>query len=506
MRSRSKRWFAGLRGEVPATRKPRRPVFSKPCVEGLEERIAPATDIWIATAAGNWSVGTNWNFGIKPMAGMDVLFQVAAGAGAASCTLDAATPTLASVTFAASWDSYQLSVTSSGALNANNIILSARTTGTKPTYDITTASGTSVTVNSDLEFNGGGIGGSGTLTVTNTLNVGGTTTGDKPTLGCQLNVGDGTTNTLMSFKANSVPLVVKDNANITVKTNATLNFDGALPQPGNLTVTAISNGDTNTHTITVAGGIVRRTDTAEMFVAMGITVNSGSLIVTTGVPPNGGQNGPLDFTEASAGPGNGGLIVNGGTVTVSGNLSVDEGIYIAGGYVDLNVNYTLTSGQGGASRTVYVMGGYFQVAGILQAYGGVDMLGGMVATNGNTTGVITMGAADDFYMDGGSLMITVGIAGQPALGELRIAGGNMTISGGTVEVDCDSTNNKHGQLQVDNTLTITSGNTATFVTQDLDFAAFGYVMNAITTGSESGDFSTYNLPRAASLHHWGGNT
>ena len=210
-------------------------------------------------------------------------------------------------------------------------------------------------------------------------------------------------------------------------------------------------------------------------------------------------NGPLHFTEVSAGPGNGGLIVNsGGTVTLGGDVSVDEGIDIAGGTVVLNQTYTLTSGQVGSSQTVYVSGGIFEIMGTLVAHGGVDMTGGQIETNGKTTGKITMDRADTFSMDGGTLTISQPLGvGKTAVGQLEIAGGNMTIVAGTVEVDCDSTHNQSGKLVVDNTLTISGG---TFVTQDLDFNAFGYAFTAITANSESGDFGTYTLPRMASTH------
>jgi hypothetical protein len=236
------------------------------------------------------------------------------------------------------------------------LTLNARTGNPLPTYEITLSPGTQVHTDQDFEFNGGSIGGSGTLQVERTLNVGGKSTTDKPILGCLLNLGDGTTVTVMGYSNNTVPLVVKDFGNITLNNFATLDFGSCG------TVTAISNGDTGTHTITVAGGRVLRSNGAEMFVAMGVTVNSGSLEVS------GAGLGPFHITERSAGPGNGGLVVNGGSVQASSSLSVDQGIFIDGGIITVGTNATLTSGQNGAPATFYVTGGQTLLRGRLETY------------------------------------------------------------------------------------------------------------------------------------------
>jgi hypothetical protein len=59
-----------------------------PAVEALEERVVPATDYWIASAAGTWETAGNWSLGRAPTFADDVVFD--GTQSAASCTTNGA--------------------------------------------------------------------------------------------------------------------------------------------------------------------------------------------------------------------------------------------------------------------------------------------------------------------------------------------------------------------------------------------------------------------------------
>src|SRR5262245_49321101 len=63
-----------LSGRAPKARRPRRPgrVSFCPGLEGLEDRLAPATVTWTNPAGGLWNVGSNWSTGAVPGAADDV--------------------------------------------------------------------------------------------------------------------------------------------------------------------------------------------------------------------------------------------------------------------------------------------------------------------------------------------------------------------------------------------------------------------------------------------------
>ena len=57
----------------PAVRRDHRPVL-----EGLEARIALATDTWTGAVGGSWMTAGNWAAGVAPVAGDDLVFPAAA--------------------------------------------------------------------------------------------------------------------------------------------------------------------------------------------------------------------------------------------------------------------------------------------------------------------------------------------------------------------------------------------------------------------------------------------
>ncbi len=51
----------------------------RPALEGLEERIALATDTWTGAAGPNWTTAGNWSTGVAPSPGDSLVFPAAAG-------------------------------------------------------------------------------------------------------------------------------------------------------------------------------------------------------------------------------------------------------------------------------------------------------------------------------------------------------------------------------------------------------------------------------------------
>jgi len=346
-----------------------------------------------------------------------------------------------------------------------------------------------------MEFKGGGIGGMGTLQLTGTLNVGGTSSTDEPTLGIALNLGDGTTTTTMEYNSNTVPLVLRDNGNITVEANATLDFSGAASG------TAIAAGDGSSHTLTIDGGTVQTNGTAEEDVAMGVVENSGTMTI----------NGPFVLTGFNAD--SFGLDVTGGTTELRKDASFSGGANVYNGgwlIIDQNVNASFggsmvvsgggtvsTSGNLTCTGQVTVKGGMagngkLNLSGSLDAQGGVILMDkGIITTQSSTGATISMGSSSVFQMQGGILYVTPQTSGN---GTLTVYG-SMSISGGDVWINCDSTHNTSGFLYVTGVLTLTNGNTATLHCKDVDYNNVGMNYGAIYCDADGGgNFAVGDLP------------
>ncbi len=152
-------------GRLACRRRLNRTVFS--CVEALEERIAPAANIWIGATSGSWNVGSNWSDGV-PTADDDVTINPAA-------------------TVTVSIDSGSISVNSITMVGDDALSITSGTlTVTAPSilHDFSVTSGT---VNADTEMTltgnslwtgnptfTGQIRNEGTLSITGDPNVGAT--------------------------------------------------------------------------------------------------------------------------------------------------------------------------------------------------------------------------------------------------------------------------------------------------------------------------------------------
>jgi hypothetical protein len=195
-------------------------------LEGLEERLAPATDYWVAPAvppgqtAASWDIDTDWSLGHKPTANTDDVV-LDGGAGHSSTPINIPNGSVEapkSVTFK-DWTG---SLTVDGNLTTTTLELDPRAAGTN---DLIIDTGGTVIATSSFRWQGDGITGPGTFQVKGTATINGTDANHKPSLAALLQVGDGTVGTTMTFADRSQPLVVTGNGNVTVKNNGTLTFN-----------------------------------------------------------------------------------------------------------------------------------------------------------------------------------------------------------------------------------------------------------------------------------------
>jgi hypothetical protein len=522
-------------------RAPHRPppqASARLAVEALEARVVLDTDIWIATSAGFWNVPSNWSTGHEPYAGDNVVFELGSGSssgggdtggpggitpgggssgggsggssspgvpGDAGCVLDEVTPLLGSVLFAANWD-HELDIGADNALNAASVVLSARTGG-GPTYNVAINSSSASVNCGDLVFDGGGLGTLGPVNVSNSVTVA-TASSDTPTLGTQLNLGNGSTSATMTFSTLPNPLVVRDNANITVNMGSLLDFSGAAPAGSGSAVTVISAGDTNYHQITVNGGAAQDASDIEQDVAMNMVVENGGTFTVAPNTMQGDQAGAFCLTAAGA---DGyALSVVGGSADLSKDATFAGGCHIDGGSVNQASNCTLTfagpltidAGTYGqdSDSTVITKGATIGSAGgaaaklilksVLQSDGDVTLnTNGQVLTNESTTSTISLGSGA-FLVKGGAILVTFP---NGARGDLTV-NGNMTVSGGDIWINCNSSagDSKSGELTVTATFTLAANNTATLHVSDLAATPTSQQFTIIQVCTDGGgDFSSY---------------
>jgi hypothetical protein len=407
-------WFTSLRRALfPPRPTPLTGRHRRPRLEALDPRIVPSADLWIAGGGipVNWDTPAAWSLGAAPRAGDDVIFQTdALGSGSAPVSLGHATPLFHSVTFDGSW-SATLTLQAdaihqtAGQLNAEVITLDARP---RPGDEVLLDPGSEVHSDTALNLFGGSIVGAGVVQAEGTVTVDGTSAADSPTLGAYLEVGDGITPTTMTFAEQSVPLVVMADGNIDVQANASADF---LTMPaGGLAAVAVVSADAGPHTLTLDGGTVSREDTSELLVGMGTEVNTGTL-ETFPSPQQGVQAGnPMHFTGFNAD--GQGLTVQGGQVLVSGLLSIDGGVRIDGGRVDVAAGATLEAGTVAAPVTNYLGGsGDLRLQGTFRSHGDFLMSGGVLESMGSPDSRIVLDPGDTFFLQGGTLIGSPSVSG-----------------------------------------------------------------------------------------------
>src|SRR5579884_1594081 len=457
----------------------KRSTNSRPRLEALEERIALASDVWIAPPSNqalSWDVGTNWSEGHSPAAGDTVIFANAPPGGSGSntpCYIPAGDnlPTLGQLNVGA-WSG---TLTLNSNLAANGVTIAPRQNA-NGSNDVIINQGSNLYALQSLNWAGGSVSGSGNFEV-----GGGTINGsiatDKPTLGCRMDIGTSYLGTDYSggltFATSSQPLVVNSAADIYV------------------------NG----------GGSLRRTNYCELFVCMGLYVESGSVNISN---PQGQTSGsPLHFTRQNYD--GSGLLVIGGYVGIYGDFTSDYYGSFQGGTVEVGSGSTLTLGVNANSTPSVEEGTKFYLQGTLVPHGGFTMYTGTFGTDGSTTALVKLDSGNLLDLEGGELDITLlgTQAGASAVGKLEI-NGDFESNGGTIvdTVDTSSLSNlKSGLFQVDGNATLSTS--TTFISQDLNpNPPANYSNNwklMKVGGTRTGDF-TYSLPPKWKSLGWTGGT
>jgi hypothetical protein len=418
-----------------------------PRLEALEERVVPDADYWqpaAGQASANWNVDGNWSLLRQPGNNDDAILDASrstvpcvlpasANAGPQSVTLISDLP--------ANYSSFVLTV--AGTLQTPTLTINARAGGSN---DIDIASAGQITVssasgNNTMNWYGGTITGSGTLTVSAVVNhiadlyVWGSSSTDLPTLGAPLQLSSalpGAGAVLMDFADRPVqPLVVTGNASITVNNNATLQFDGQ-PLPGNTSVTAISNGDSGTETISVEpGGTVTSDGQYLRTVGMGLYIAAATGTTTATVTVDAGPNnqmGALQFTGTAGNYGYG-LVTNGGSVNVNGAMTVNNSADLNGGTLAVASGGTLTLGQTANSSQSFISGGYLDLYGTLVAHGGFSINGGTLDASLGV-GTVNMDSGNALVLSSGT--ITLALVSPVAASGLTV-NGTFTASGGMIQ-------------------------------------------------------------------------
>jgi hypothetical protein len=394
----------GREKRVPSRHQVRRPRPSvRPALQILEDRLAPATDTWIAPAgpAANWDVGTNWTLGRSPNAGDTAVFasvQHPGGSGSdTSCFIPAGDnlPTISTLQV----NNWKGTLTLNSDLSANNVNIVPRA-GAGGSDEIIINANSHLYALQSLNWTGGSVSGAGSFEVSGTDTINGTDATDKPTLGAAMDIGMTFANVYyagsLSFATTSQPLVVQQNANITVNVSSSLSFlnnstDGSP-------VTAISNGDTAVHSIIVYSGTVSRTNVCELFVCTGLDVESGEVDVSNQQGQTTGN--PLHFTRSN---GNGsGLLVDGGVVSLYGDLTSDQSGIFTGGTASVHSGVKLTLGVN-ANSTPSIMEGSSRVIvmGTLVPHGGFTIYTGTFGTGGSLASTVNLDAGNQFSLQGG---------------------------------------------------------------------------------------------------------
>ena len=446
----------------------RRPIVKKSTtrlrLEWLEVRVLCDADSWAPVAGSSrWDSDLNWSLHRQPAAGDDLNFNDASSKALCMLASGIVLPNFKSITFG-DWSG---ALYTSSTLTADTITLLARTN--TATHELVL--GASLKANTALNIQGGSVygGGPGTLEGDGTITVNGTSATDLPTLGAPLSVGsaDGTKPAVMNFDEGSQPLVVTgQGVNITVNPGSNLHFWNQ-PLAGNTTATAVSNGDSQAHSIILNSADLYRINSCPCFVGMGLIVNGGSEL-TVNHPLGLPDGGPLHFTGSNQ-DGYGLDVATGAAVTLDAGLAVDNGAWITGGTTTLDPSVPLTLGVAAGSRPSVLNAGVFALGGSLTAHGGFDLYGGLLGTFGSQVSAITVDAGNQVWMDGGEIDVTyLGDAmGATAVGKLTIYGWFYATAGKIVN-NMDTRNGGHigGTFLVNGNVNFTSD--VIFSSQDLN--------------------------------------
>ncbi|OAI45750.1 hypothetical protein AYO44_12490, partial [Planctomycetaceae bacterium SCGC AG-212-F19] len=438
----------------PAKRKRRRsgPLYFRPCLEALEDRLAPALVMSVA-AGGNWSAPGTWVGGNAP--GTSDTVEIV---GTATVTLDTGPTFIAGIQIDSGGKllgtTHTLHITGTGDASTGNVawnnlgtftagtgtVFFAGTTdtiaGSTTFFNLTIMGGTAATLAASINVTGtlavtaasdsldvagfavstGLVSGSGTITDTGaaatfTVSNTATDTFNGAFTGANLSLTANGSKTLTLNKASSYGGATSIGSSATTIVEGILN---ALP-----TGTSLDDAGTldlngfNQQLAAITGlGTVTNTHAASSS-TLTVTVASATTDTFGGTLSDGGNNKILALTKDGAG-----TLTLTGTNTFSGTTTVNAGTLLVNG--DANSAVALTGGTLGGTGTVASIAG----------------TGGTInpATVG-TTGKLTTGAATS-TISGATFRVDLDDTSTPTSDQLFIgSGGTIALTGGSLSVN-----------------------------------------------------------------------
>ena len=391
-------------------------VFTRPRLEWLEDRVAPAANFWQGTAGGSWSVAANWSLGHTPIASDTLTFDTVAPHTNTNSVDNIANLTVAGVNFTGGF-SGQID------LSGNNLTVTDLT-GTSGT--ITSSSGTpTLRVGPTGSDTFGGVlagklsltkAGTGTLTLSANNTYTGTTTINGGTLELQsagvytysggtIFINNGST-LLVSGKRydfNSDTFVFDSNGGGTI--NVTATGLGGLQLLG---ATQIQSNGGARNTIS---GVLNTSPSSRFVVTMNVAPGTDP---TTDLEVSANIFNAGSFLKTGAG-----TLTLSGTNTYTGTTTIDAGTLIVNG--------------SDASSPVSLTAGSFQGTGTVKsnaATGGAINPGtaGTIGTLSTATGAFSSTLNGSTYQ--------IDLSGPAAADQLLIGNGaTINLAGGTLNVN-----------------------------------------------------------------------
>ncbi len=385
----------------PQTERRRRAAF-RPYLEALERRVMPATFIWSGNSINNdfWSAGANWQGGIAPGAGDDLVFP--AGAARLSATNDFSNGG------PAVFNSIKFDTGSGGyTLDGNPVMLMAGITNntTNASQNIVAFNG--MVLGASQAFTAGAAGGS--LIVTSDVN-----------LGSNNLMLDGLTS------ANAINGIINGNGAITKQGNALWVFGGSNKYVGVTTINAgalaLNNesglGDPSGRTIVNPGGslVPNSIQGSTVTISEPLTLNGagGTFPGAVAIDSQGGRvilAGPVTLGSATTFGSN---VPSATPLTIQSDLATGGFNFTSSGTLSLSIGGRV-SGGGTLISNAALIGGVGQIGTPLQVGQGTLFPG----ANG-APGLLTVAAVT--FNQGTSFQVILNGAGAGAFSQLQVNG------------------------------------------------------------------------------------
>jgi hypothetical protein len=515
VRTALRRLIASLsRACLPASRRPvaRRPkqVF-RPKIELLEERLAPAVDLWTGAnfhTDSNWSDGLNWSLGHAPTS--SDIAQFSAGNGGPTSVVDGAY-TISGLQIDGSWG---------GSLYVNNnLTLAAGSTNEWDSGNIDVPQGVTLTNNGTLTLNNSGsltLGSGGTIQNNGNINqqgLGGLGLSGNGNVATTLNNAAGATYNFSASPGTSLSASptggVVNNAGLMEKTTGTGTAVIAVPFFNTGTVDAasgtlqIADNSTNTGgTYTAASGATLDLTGGATFNETGTFTATGAGTITLGggtfAVYNNSATLAIPSTISFQWPGSTVNVPINDTLTVNGNLTftgtASETLTGGGALIE---NGVIT--QSGTGPLVISAGGNGTVATTPSIpKGSVYDFAANSAISGGFGGVITSSGTIEKTAGGGNSAINVA---------LNNSGGTLAVTSGTLTFGTFGGENTGGTFNVSAgaILDLTGGSTVnysgTYTGSGSGEVLFSSGVLNVTGGTNG---ATFNL--AGNLFVWTGGT